>query len=229
MNSFNRLVIKYYFQIITYLVFFAASLFIPSGTLNWTMGWIYLAINALSMVLNSMILIFRNPELFRERANWKGKRNWDRALAGLMTFFGPISIYIVAGFNHRYGWLPQIPFVLQMIGVIITILGCLLAAWAIYSNKFFYGFLKIAEEEGHSVCTSGAYKIVRHPSYLSGILIELATPLVLNSTWAFIPAVLTAFAILMRTKLEDDALKCNLKEYQSYTLKVRYRLFPFVW
>jgi len=229
MNSFTGLLIRYYFQIISYLVFFASSLFFPSGTLKWKMGWIYLAINALSMVLNSMILILRNPELFRERAIRKGKRNWDRALAGLMTFFGPISICIVAGFNHRHHWLPQISIFLQMTGIVIMILGCILAAWAIYSNKFFYGFLRIAEKEGHLVCTSGAYKIVRHPSYLGGFLIELATPLILNSVWAFIPAVLTAFAVLIRTKLEDDALTNNLKGYQSYALKVRYRLLPFVW
>ncbi|MPM80424.1 hypothetical protein SDC9_127471 [bioreactor metagenome] len=170
------------------------------------MGWIYLAINALSMVANSLVLLIRNPGLFLERVERKGKRDLDRALAGIMSFLGPISICIVSGFNFRYQWQPQVPIIGQITGIVFVVLGCMFAAWAVASNKFFYGFLRIAKEAGHSVCANGAYRLVRHPAYLGAIIIDLATPLVLNSVWAFIPAAITILAIIIRTKLEDEAL-----------------------
>ena len=229
MKPFTRAILRYGVQIIIYLAFFAASLFLPAGQLDWKMGWIYLAINALSMFANSLILFLRNPGLFPERVDRKGKRDLDRILAGIMSFFGPISICIVSGFNFRYQWPPQIPPIVQITGIVLVILGCMIAAWAVASNKFFYGFLRIAREAGHSVCAEGAYRLVRHPAYLGAIIIDLATPLVLNSAWAFIPAMITTLAIFMRTTLEDGALQRNLEGYQVYARRVRRRLIPFTW
>lgn len=229
MNPLTRAIIRYFVQIGIYLAFFAASLFLPAGQLDWKMGWVYLVINALSMLANSLILLLRNPGLFQERVDRKGKRDLDRILAGIMSFFGPISICIVSGFNYRYQWAPQIPFIFQITGIVLVILGCILAAWAVASNKFFYGFLRIAREAGHSVCANGAYRLVRHPAYLGAIIIDLATPLVLNSAWAFIPAILTTLAIFIRTKLEDEALQRDLEGYQAYARQLRYRLIPLVW
>lgn len=229
MNPLTGAVVKYFFQIGFYLAIFAAGLFLPAKQLGWTMGWTYLAINALSMVSISMFLLFRNPGLLQERVNRKGKRDWDRVLAGCMTLFGPISICLVSGFNFRYQWPPQVPVILQISGLLLAVLGCTLSYWAVASNKFFYGFLRIAREAGHSVSSGGAYQRVRHPGYLGAILLDLATPLMLNSVWAFIPAALTILAIFVRTKLEDEALQRDLEGYRSYTQQVRYRLFPLIW
>lgn len=229
MKPLTRAIIRYTAQIGIYLAFFAASLFVPAGQSGWKMGWIYLAINALSMFANSLILLLRNPGLFQERVDRKGKRDLDRILAGIMSFFGPISICIVSGFNFRYQWPPQIPVIGQITGLVLVILGCMFAAWAVASNKFFYGFLRIAREAGHTVCADGAYRLVRHPAYLGAIIIDLATPLVLNSAWAFIPAVITTLAIFIRTNLEDEALQQNLEGYWGYARRVRRRLIPFIW
>lgn len=229
MNPLTRAVVKNFIQIGFYLAIFAASLFFPAGQLGWTMGWVYLAINVLSMLAISMILLFRNSGLLQERVNRKGKRDWDRVLAGCMTLFGPISICVVSGFNFRYQWPPQVPVILQVTGILLAILGCILSSWAIASNKFFYGFLRIAREAGHSVSSDGAYRLVRHPGYLGAVVLDLASPLILNSVWAFIPAVLTILAIFMRTKLEDEVLQRDLEGYQSYTRQVRYRLLPLIW
>lgn len=193
------------------------------------MGWVFIAIVAASQISIAIILMMRNPELMIERDIRKGKRDLDRILTGVMTLFGPISICIVAGLNNRYGWLPQISFTYQIIGVALAILGSILPAWAMASNKFFYGVLRIEQEKNHSVCSSGAYQYVRHPGYLGAIIFDLATPLILNSVWAFIPAILTICAIVICTSLEDKALQNGLDGYKNYAQQVRYRLFPAVW
>ena len=229
MSNANRAIVRYFLQIGIFVFLFAASLFFSAGHTDWTMGWVFIAVVAASQISIAIILMMRNPELMIERDVRKGKRDLDRILTGVMTLFGPISICIVAGLNNRYGWLPQISFTYQIIGVALAILGSILPAWAMASNKFFYGVLRIEQEKNHSVCSSGAYQYVRHPGYLGAIIFDLATPLILNSVWAFIPAILTICAIVIRTSLEDKALQNGLDGYKNYAQQVRYRLFPAVW
>jgi protein-S-isoprenylcysteine O-methyltransferase Ste14 len=228
----SQTLIKYYVRIIAYLVFFSVSLFFSAGRIDWTMGWVYIAINAISMIANSLILLLLHPGLMTERVKGvdrKNKKDWDRPLAGIMTFFGPIIICVVSGFNLRMLWLPRLPFWLQVTGIVLAIIGCMISAWAIASNRFFYGFMRIAKEAGHSVSNHGAYRIVRHPGYLGAILVNLATPLILNSLWAFIPATITIVAVIIRTSLEDKTLLRALEGYLDYSKKVPFRLMPLIW
>jgi protein-S-isoprenylcysteine O-methyltransferase Ste14 len=55
------------------------------------------------------------------------------------------------------------------------------------SNPFFSGLVRIQKERGHKVETSGPDRYVRHPGYVGMIVCTLATPLILNSLWAFVP------------------------------------------
>ena len=229
MPSANRAVARYLLQITIFVLLFAASLFFSAGTTAWAMGWVFIAIVSASQLSIALILIMRNPELMGERAETKGKRDLDRILAGVMSLFGPISMCIVAGLDFRFGWLPPIPVALQMTGIVLAVLGSVLTAWAMASNKFFYGVLRIAQDKGHTVCASGPYRTVRHPGYLGAILFDLATPLILGSAWAFIPAALTVCAILVRTAREDKALQSGLGGYKEYAQQVRHRLLPAVW
>jgi protein-S-isoprenylcysteine O-methyltransferase Ste14 len=231
MSTINRAIPRYFLQIGIFVSFFAASLFLSAGRIDWVMGWVFIAIVAASQISIALILMVRNPELMGERdiRKGKGKRDLDRILSGVMTLFGPLSMCIVAGLNIRFGWSPQIPFALQIAGIVLAILGSILPPWAMVSNKFFYGVLRIAQEKGHTVCTSGPYQYVRHPGYLGAILFDLAIPLILNSVWALIPAVLTVYAIFARTALEDKSLQNGLDGYKDYTRQVRYRLLPAVW
>lgn len=57
----------------------------------------------------------------------------------------------------------------------------------------------------------------------------LATPVVLSSVWALIPAGLGAALLVVRTALEDKTLQEELPGYKEYTQKTRYRLLPGVW
>lgn len=229
MSNTYRALANYFLQISVFILFFVASLFFSAGRSDWGMGWVFIAIVALSQISIALILIMRNPELMGERTESKGKRDLDRILAGIMALFGPISMCIVAGLNIRYAWLPQMSFTIQIIGIVLAVLGSILTAWAMASNKFFYGVLRIVQEKGHSVCASGPYRYVRHPGYLGAIFFDLATPLILNSVWAFFPAVITVYAIFVRTSLEDKALQNGLDGFKNYAQQVRYRLLPSVW
>ena len=57
----------------------------------------------------------------------------------------------------------------------------------------------------------------------------LATPLLLGSWWAFVPAVFTVAWLVLRTVLEDGTLRRELPGYEEYAGRVRWRLLPGVW
>jgi len=220
---------KYVLQAGLFTLVQVASLFIASGRLDWVMAWVYIGVYLAGLGVNALIVIPTNPELVVERAQFRGKRDLDRVLAGVMALFGPAGTCIVAGLDVRFGWSPEIPPAPLIATLAIAVLGSLLTTWAMASNRFFYGVLRIAKDRGHTVATGGPYRYVRHPGYVGTIAFDLAMPLLLGSLWAFIPAGLTTCIIVVRTALEDRALREELPGYAEYAQQVQYRLLPGIW
>jgi protein-S-isoprenylcysteine O-methyltransferase Ste14 len=96
-------------------------------------------------------------------------------------------------------------------------------------NKFFSGVVRIQKDRGHTVVSTGPYAWVRHPGYAGTLGVYLVTPLLLDSRWAFIPAVMLVVALVVRTALEDRTLQKELPGYKEFTQKTRYRLIPWIW
>jgi protein-S-isoprenylcysteine O-methyltransferase Ste14 len=96
-------------------------------------------------------------------------------------------------------------------------------------NRFFSGTVRIQTERGHHVVTDGPYRFVRHPGYAGALLGFVLIPLLLDSVWAFIPAVLLIAITFVRTALEDATLQKELPGYAEYAQTTRYRLIPGIW
>jgi protein-S-isoprenylcysteine O-methyltransferase Ste14 len=226
----SRLVIRWLIRAAVLTLIMAASLFVPAGRLDWTMAWLYIGVFVAGRGITGLVLIPSNPELVAERTQLKAdKRDLDRVLAGIIFLYGPVSTWVVAGLDVGSGWSSEVSSVLQFVALAVVVLGTLLTIWAMASNRFFYGTLRIEKERGHTVATTGPYQYVRHPGYVGGSLFTLATPLVLGSLWAFVPAGLTLCVYVVRTALEDRTLQNELDGYKEYAQRVRYRLLPGVW
>lgn len=216
-------------QVVLTIVVSAAILFISSGRLDWVMAWVYIGVGLGIVTANALIIIPRNPEMIAERAQVKeGTKEWDRVLASLGAGLGLLPL-VVAGLDKRFGWVLGLPLAVQLLALACFVLGNGLWSWSMFSNKFFSGTVRIQKERGHTVVTTGAYRFVRHPGYLGFIIFSIATPLLLGSLWALIPAGLTATVVIIRTALEDQTLLDELNGYKEYTSQVRYRLLPGVW
>jgi len=209
----------------TFLVL-AAILFISSGRLNWIWAWGYLGAGLGILAINVLIL---PPELIAERGqpgdNVKG---WDRVLTSL-TGLPTLGVPIVSGLDERFGWSPQLVPAIHLIGLAFFVLGQGLFSWAMASNRYFSTAVRIQTDRGHTVATSGPYRVVRHPGYVGFIVSFLGTSLALGSLWAIIPAGLIACLLVVRTALEDRTLQDELPGYKDYAQRVRYRLLPGIW
>jgi protein-S-isoprenylcysteine O-methyltransferase Ste14 len=140
-----------------------------------------------------------------------------------------LARYILAGFDQRYAWTGGFPVPVQIAALAIGVLGYILVVWATARNAFFSQVVRIQSERGHMVATGGPYHYVRHPAYLGTLVYELAAPIVLASWWAFLPSLLNAILLVLRTALEDRTLQTELAGYADYARQVRYRLLPGIW
>lgn len=216
-------------QILFQMLLTGGILFLSSGRLDWWMAWAYLGIQIAGIIANAIVLMRVHPELIAERAQTgPGTKDWDKTLASLGVL-ASLGTLLFAGLDVRFGWSTQISPLLQMAALVPVAGGFAFSSWAMVSNAFFAGTVRIQEERGHAVCSSGPYRLMRHPGYAGWTLSGLATPVMLGSLWALVPAVLTAAILVVRTSLEDKTLQEELTGYAEYAQEVRCRLVPGVW
>ncbi|WP_207210020.1 isoprenylcysteine carboxylmethyltransferase family protein [Tropicimonas sp. IMCC6043] len=207
-------------------------LLVCGGDPSWSQAWLYAGL-ILGFGLGGRILAeVRHPGLTANRQsheNLKDAKAWDKILAPLMAVSISYPLVIVAGLDHRYGWSPDFPPWLSVIGLILIALGYAFASWAVAENRFFYSVVVVRSDRGHVVCDSGPYQFVRHPGYSGNMIAPFGLVLGLGSLWTLLP-VAAAFGItVLRTALEDQTLQDELPGYRDYARRVRYRLIPGVY
>ncbi|WP_207209915.1 isoprenylcysteine carboxylmethyltransferase family protein [Tropicimonas sp. IMCC6043] len=204
-------------------------LLVCGGDPSWSQAWLY-AVLILGFGLGGRILAeVRHPGLTANRQsheNLKDAKTWDKILAPLMAVSISYPLVIVAGLDHRYGWSPDFPPWLSIIGLILIALGYAFAAWAVAENRFFYSVVVVRSDRGHAVCDSGPYQFVRHPGYSGNIIAPFGLVLGLGSLWTLLPMAAAFGITVLRTALEDQTLQDELPGYRDYARRVRYRLIP---
>ncbi len=203
-----------------------------SGRWGWPEAWAFGLVSGFGFVVSRLLAARRNPDIITERAramNHRDIKPWDKILAPL-TALGLFGVLIVAGFDQRFMIRPAIfPPLFRWTALAMIAGGYALGSWALIENRFFSGVVRIQSERGHQVVSTGPYRIVRHPGYAGALPSNLLTPVLLDSLWAFIPALVATIALIVRTSLEDRTLQKELPGYAEYTQRTRYRLLPGMW
>lgn len=198
---------------------------------DWWEAWVYAVISILGFVVSRMLVAMRHPDLLAERARMlhhEDAEAWDKVLSPMVGLGGSL-IPLVAGLNARLAWSTLFNLPIQIIALVFILLGYGLGSYALMENRFFSGMVRIQTDRGHEVVSGGPYRWIRHPGYAGAILTYLATPIFLNTPWAFIPAVFIIIVLIMRTNMEDSTLQAKLEGYKDYAQLVHYRLVPGVW
>ena len=220
---------KLFIQAMTKFIFgfiiIALLLFIPAGTLNYWNAWLFIGILFIPMFMVGIILMIKNPDLLSKRLNSKENESEQKVLlllGGIMFIGG----FIVAGLNYRFQWM-IIPKWMIIIATIIFLLAYLLYAEVLRENMYLSRIIEV--QENQKVIDIGLYGIVRHPMYVSTILLFLSIPLVLGSLVSFLIFLAYPVIIVKRIRNEEQVLERGLEGYSEYKNKVKYKLIPFIW
>ena len=220
---------KLFIQAITKFVFgflvIGLLLFIPAGTLNYWNAWLFISILFVPMLIVGIILMIKSPDLLRKRLNSKEKESKQEILillGGIMFVCG----FVVSGLNYRFEWI-ILPKWIVFIATIIFLLAYVLYVEVLRENMYLSRIIEV--QENQKVIDTGLYGIVRHPMYLSTLLLFLSIPLVLGSLFSFLIFMVYPLIIVKRIKNEEQVLEQGLKGYLEYKKKVKYRLIRFIW
>jgi protein-S-isoprenylcysteine O-methyltransferase Ste14 len=141
-----------------------------------------------------------------------------------------ITICLCAGFNlGKYNAWVVYNYVIYAAGIMLFFLGLIIRWTSILQLKKAFT-VDVAINQEHKLKTDGLYNIIRHPSYMGGILILTGLSLGMNSLLSFLVIVPPVyFAFLYRIKVEESVLKKEFgSEYEEYMKKVK-RIIPFIY
>ena len=212
-----------------FFIVIAVILFLAAGRINWFWAWVYLGICFVSVIINGTIMLRTSPETIAERSQPQETKDWDKVVGGLWALAIYIALPLIAGLDIRFGWVRDFSVKWHIAGAVVLAIGLGLSAWAMVANAYFSTAVRIQSERGHTVCSTGPYRFVRHPGYVGFILQSISVPFLLGSLWALIPGITATALMIIRTSLEDRTLQAELAGYQDYVRKVRYRLIPGIW
>jgi protein-S-isoprenylcysteine O-methyltransferase Ste14 len=203
--------------------------FLPAGSVRWRPGWVFLAVLFLSFGISALVLARVNPIIYRARSRFQpGTMGWDKVLLAVMLP-AMVAILPVAALDAgRFHW-SAVPYWLVGLAYVGLLSSIAIIAWAQAVNPFFEPGVRIQSERHQRVIDTGPYRLVRHPGYISALLMFFGMALSLGSFWAIVPAALASAILVLRASLEDRLLRAELAGYEAYSRRVRWRLIPGVW
>jgi len=208
-----------------------AVFYASAGRTDIPRSWLLFGVTFVHFVGSTLALARYDPELLVQRLTVRreGSKAWDEVLMRAGNLTGMLLVPAVAGLDvGRYRW-SSLGVYYALLGLVLMVASSILLNWAMIENPHFEPTVRIQEDRGHRVVSSGPYGFVRHPGYLSGILWMSAIPLIVGSLYAFVPVALYGALMVLRTHLEDRTLHEELAGYPEYAERVRYRLLPGIW
>ena len=207
------------------VVLLGLLLFLPAGTLDWWQGWLLMGVLFAPMFFAGLVMLWKSPELLRRRLNAREAEGAQRrviASSGLMF----LAAFVLAGLNRRFGWI-VLPGAVSWVAAAVFLLGYLLYAEVLRENVWLSRTVEV--QDGQKVVDTGLYGVVRHPMYLSTLLLFLSMPLILGSIPSLI--VMLLYPIILRRRIlnEEAVLLKGLDGYADYMKKVRYRVILCLW
>ena len=200
-------------------------LFLPAGTFRYPGAWLLIIILFVPMFIAGLVMMRKSPELLRRRLNVREEQAEQKSVilfSGLMF----LAAFIVAGLNYRFGWI-ILPAWISYAAAAVCLLGYALYAEVLRENVWLSRTVEV--QENQKVVDTGLYGIVRHPMYMTTLLLFLSMPLILGSVFSFLITLLYFPIIAKRIRNEEAVLEEGLEGYTEYKRKVKYKVIPFVW
>ena len=221
----NKLFLQALGKFLLGVVVIGLLLFLPAGSLQYWQGWLLMGILFVPMFCAGLVMMAKNPELLRKRLTAKEAEKEQRTvvkLSGLLF----VAAFVVAGLNWRFGWC-VLPDWAVWVSAGLFLVCYLLYAEVLRENTYLSRTIEV--QENQKVIDTGLYGVVRHPMYMSTLILFLAMPLVLGSPISFGIMLLYVPILAKRIRNEEKVLEEGLNGYREYKNRIRYKLIPFVW
>ena len=207
------------------LLITGALLFIPAGSFAYWQAWLLIGILFVPMFIAGLIMMAKNPELLRKRLNAREKESEQKAVLAMSALMF-IAAFVLAGLNYRFEWI-ILPFWVPLIGAVLFLGAYVLYAEVLRENVYLSRTIEV--QEGQKVIDTGLYGIVRHPMYMSTLLLFLSMPLVLGSLPSLAVMLFYIPIIALRIRNEEKVREEGLEGYKEYKTRVRKKVIPFIW
>ena len=207
------------------LIIVGSLVFLPAGTLAYPQGWLFIGILFVPMFFAGIVLMFKNTELLKKRLDARDEENEQKLvlfLSGLMF----IAAFVLAGLNFRFGW-QVLPMWVSIVAAVVFLAAYVLYAEVLRENVYLSRTVEVQEDQ--KVIDTGLYGVVRHPMYMSTLLLFLSIPIVLGSLISFAVMLCYIPIIALRIKNEEKVLEEGLKGYTEYKKRVKHKVIPFIW
>ena len=155
-----------------------------------------------------------------------GNRLFTQAVIKFLSGVIFLASFITAGLNYRFGWI-ILPDWVSYAAAVVFLLAYALYAEVLRENVYLSRTVEVQEDQ--KVIDTGLYGVVRHPMYMSTILLFLSIPLVLGALISFGIMLLYLPVIAMRIRNEEQVLEDGLDGYADYKKRVRFKVIPYVW
>jgi protein-S-isoprenylcysteine O-methyltransferase Ste14 len=211
-------------------VLFALALFLPAGTIAWLAGWIFLGLFFGFYLAVTVWLFQHNPGLVQERMrlSTSDQQGWDQVLFPLIFVLFFVWLILMALDSVRFQW-SQVPVWLQIVGIILLVCSFYLLFLTFQENSYLSPVVRIQEERGQTVISTGPYHYVRHPMYAAIVIFMAGTALLLGSWYGIVLGLILGVILARWAVLEERTLRAELPGYGAYMAQVKYRLIPYVW
>ena len=207
------------------LVLVGLLLFLPAGSFGYWQGWLLMGILFIPMFIAGLVMMKKSPDLLRKRLDAKEEQPEQKAVIALSALMF-LAAFIVAGLNFRFSWI-VLPGWFSWAAAVVFLLAYGLYAEVLRENVWLSRTIEV--QENQKVIDTGLYGLVRHPMYMSTLLLFLSMPLVLGSLISFVITLAYIPIIAKRIRNEEKVLESGLAGYTEYKKRVRYKVIPFVW
>ena len=177
------------------------------------------------MFIAGLVMMKKNPVLLRKRLNTREEEKEQKTvilLSGIMF----LAAFAAAGLNFRFGWV-KLPVCVSYAAAAIFLAAYVLYAEVLRENTYLSRTVEVQKDQ--KVIDTGLYGVVRHPMYMSTLLLFLAMPLVLGSVISFVIMLAYIPIIAKRIENEEKILGEGLPGYVEYKQKVKRKVIPFIW
>ena len=169
----SRLFVKAITRFLFGVVLVGVLLFLPAGTFDYMQAWLLIGILFVPMFVAGLVMMKKSPDLLKKRLSVKEEQSEQKTvivLSGLMF----LAAFVVAGLNYRFRWI-VLPSWVSYVAALLFLASYVLYAEVLRENVWLSRTIEV--QENQKVIDTGLYGVVRHPMYMSTLLLFLSSDL----------------------------------------------------